>query len=147
VGWLSELFHRAKQCGVVIGDGKFAFPVVATNHHQDFLTALTGGRAQASAHHYCAALLVPQPNNPYSKHAVAVQVRGLLIGHLPDDCSADFLTGLRHAGYHRAACEAIIVGRWDRGDNDQGSFGVRLNARMPFQFLSADQWQQLHNRA
>jgi hypothetical protein len=147
MGWLSGLFHRAKQCGAVIGDGKFAFHVVGTSHHQDILTALTGGRAQASAHHYCAALLVPQLNNPHSKDAVAVRLRGQLIGHLPDNCSTEFLTALRRAGYHQAACEALIAVGWDLGHNDQGSFGVRLNARMPFQFLSADQWQQLHNRA
>ena len=147
MGWLGSLFGLRKNRGAVIGDGHFGFHVVGTSHHQETLAAIAGGSSRESAHHYCAALVVPQPDNPYSKHAVAVHVGGRLIGHLADDCSVDFLTALRHAGFDEAACEAMIVGGWDRGDGDQGSFGVRLNARIPFRFESADQWQQGHTSA
>lgn len=145
--WLSRLFrHRDEGCGAVVGDGAFAFPVVGESRHQPVLEELAGGRTRDGARHFCAALIVPQPNNPYDPHAVAVYLRDQEVGYLARDVAPDFLRTLRLCGYGRAACEAVIVGGWDRGPTNRGYFGVRLNACLPFRLQSADEWKRQRQR-
>ena len=133
--------------GVVIGDGAFAFPVVGESHHQIVLEHLVGGRTSEGAHHRCAALIEPQPDNPYDPGAVAVKIRGEEVGFLARDVAPLFRRALSSGGYGRAACEAIILGGWDRGPSDRGSFGVRLNARLPFRLQSTAEWERSHSRS
>ncbi len=99
-----------------------------------------GGRTRQSVHHYCAALLSPQPRNPYDHHAVAVTIYGLEVGHLDRELARDFGKALNDARFADAACEALIVGGWDRGGHDKGYFGVRLNAYTPFSLYPAREW-------
>jgi hypothetical protein len=131
---------------VIIGDGKFGFPVVGEEHHQDILEALAGGRRENSAHVAVPALLLPQPDNPYDPDAVAVFMRGHEVGHLARNVAPEFLRALHAGGYDRAACEAMIVGGWDRGAADHGNFGVRLNACRPFRLESAAAWARRKDR-
>jgi Bacterial PH domain/HIRAN domain len=131
---------------VIIGDGKFGFPVVGEEHHQDILEALAGGRRESSAHVAVPALLLPQPDNPYDPDAVAVFMRGHEVGHLARNVAPEFLRALQAGGYGRAACEAMIVGGWDRGATDHGNFGVRLNACRPFRLESAAAWAKRNGR-
>jgi Bacterial PH domain len=131
---------------VIIGDGKFGFPVVAEEHHQDILEALAGGRRESSASVAVPALLLPQPNNPYDPDAVAVFMRGHEVGYPARNVAPEFLRALQIGGYDRAACEAMIVGGWDRGGADHGYFGVRLNACRPFRLESAAAWARRKGR-
>jgi hypothetical protein len=135
---------RKSNIAVVIGDGAFAFPVVGESHHQIVLEHLVGGRTSEGAHQRVAALIEPQPDNPYDPGAVAVKIRGEEIGFLARDVAPLFRQALMAGGYDRAACEAVVVGGWERSPKDRGSFGVRLNARLPFKFQSADEWQRGH---
>ena len=127
-------------CGALIGDGAFAFPVVGESHHQAVLADIAGGRSQDSVKKFCAALLVPEPDNPYDPQAVAVYIGRAPVGFLSRAVTSEFLEALERSGYSRAACEAVIVGGWDRGPRDRGDFGVRLNTRRPFQLQSAEEW-------
>ena len=129
---------------VVIGDGAFAFPVVGESHHQIVLEHLVGGRTSESAHQRCAALIEPQPDNPYDPGAVAVKIRGEEVGFLERNVAPLFRQALSSGSYGRAACEAVIVGGWERGPKDRGNFGVRLNARLPFKLQSVDEWERRH---
>jgi hypothetical protein len=141
--WLGSLFHdHGNGCAAVIGDGRFGFVVVGTSHFQGILESIAGGRRTDGTHYPCAALILPPSDNPHSKHGVAVQIHGQIVGYLADDAAVDFVDALKRTGYERAACEAVIVGGWDRGPNDRGTFGVRLNAYLPFKFESADQWER-----
>jgi hypothetical protein len=124
----------------IIGDGKFGFPVVGESHHEAVLEQLAGGRTEEGVHVSCAALLLPQPDNPYDPDAVAVFIRGEEVGFLARNVAPEFLQALRAGGYDRAASEAIIVGGWDRGRGDRGNFGVRLNACRPFRLEAAENW-------
>jgi hypothetical protein len=122
---------KSEKVAIVIGDEKFEFPVVGESHHQTLLEDICGGRTEDGANHKCAALLVPEPKNPYDKNAVAVTVDGKTVGYLARDVAPDFLTALASGSYESAACGAIIVGGWSR-DGDEGHFGIRLNAALPF---------------
>lgn len=127
--------------GVLAGDGAFEFHVVGTSHHQAAIQGMCGGRTPEGVHHYCAALLAPQPNNPYDRHAVVVTIYGIEVGFLDREEAREFGGVLRSSGFADAACEALIVGGWDRGGHDWGYYGVRLNAILPFSLYSADEWR------
>lgn len=147
-----ELFRRIfgsrpQGRGVVVGDDEFEFHVVGTSYHQAALEDICGGRTREGVHRYCAVLLSPQPSSRYGRHAVAVTIYGVEVGHLDREHAPDFLRALHGEGYADAACEGLIVGGWDRGGYDKGLFGVRLNAQLPFSLYSAQEWKRRHGRA
>jgi hypothetical protein len=123
----------------VVGDGQFAFPIVGESHYQSDLEALAGGRSEEGAHQLCAALLEPEPDNPYDKNAVRVKVRSRTVGYLSQDVAPDFVAALQANGFASAACEAVIVGGWHRPGQANGHFGLRLNASMPFDLVEPDE--------
>lgn len=135
----------ADRIAVLLGDGKFLFPVVGESRHQSAIGQIAGARTREGARHYCVAL-EPRPDDPYDPSAVAVYIRGEEVGHLARDVVLEFQQALHRAGFVKAACEAEIVGGWDRGAEDRGLFGVRLNACRPFRFQSALEWQRDHSR-
>jgi hypothetical protein len=123
---------------VVQGDGQCGMRVAGTSHHQRELEALTGGRSENSAHHKCAVLLLPEPNNSYDPNSVAVYIvahgEKTGIGYLQHDIAPLFNKCLLHDGFSAGSCNALIVGGWHRQDgNEDGKFGVRLDACLPFQ--------------
>lgn len=130
----------SRQLGAVVGDGQFRFPIVGESHYQAALAEFAGGYDKSGRRNVAAAaMLVPEADNPYDLNAVAVQIEGQTVGYLARDVAPVFRAALADAGFGRATCEAAIVGGWDRGEGDVGSFGVRLNARMPFSFQAAAQ--------
>lgn len=120
-----------KKVAIVIGDDEFEFPVVGESHYQNVLQKECGGKTEDGANHKCAALLVPEPKNPHDKNAVRVTISGKTVGYLSRDIAPDFLDALTSGGYGSAACGALIVGGWSR-EGDEGHFGIRLNATLPF---------------
>lgn len=132
--------HDRDRCGVLVGDGAFAFPIVGESHYQRELETICGGKSKDGAHALHAALLLPEPHNPYDKHAVCVKLRDMTVGYLSRDVASDFLAALIGAGYNQVASEAIIAGGWHRPGQEDGYFGVRLNATMPFRFVSASEY-------
>jgi HIRAN domain len=123
---------------VVQGDGQFGMRVAGTSHHQLELETLAGGRSEQSAHHKCAVLLLPEPDNPYDPNAVAVYIvassQKTAIGYLHHDTAPLFNKCLLCHGFSAGACNALIVGGWHREDgSEDGNFGVRLDAYLPFQ--------------
>jgi hypothetical protein len=117
---------------IVSGDGEFLFEVVGESHYQSDLERIVGGRTKESAHHKCVAILTPEPDNPYDPQAVCVSVDGCKVAHLSRDWAAKFKDVLASSGYAQATCNAMIVGGWDRGENDRGSFGIKLDIALPF---------------
>jgi hypothetical protein len=117
----------------VIGDGDFEMNVVGESHHQDEIEKLAGGRTKTSAHVECVATLIPEPDNPHDPNAVLVEVNGAIVGYLSRDIAPLFNAALARTGCGSATCAAVIVGGWSRGKSDRGSFGVKLNAFLPFE--------------
>jgi len=97
-------------------------------------------RRRDGTHHYCGALLASPSTSRHERHAVAVMAYGIEVGLLDPENASDFLRALRKGRYTDAACEALIVGGWDRGGHDRGTFGVRLNAQMPLKLFPAKEW-------
>jgi len=119
---------------VMSGDGSYRFEVVGESHYQADLERIVGGRTEDSASFQCVGTLTPEPNNPYDPQAVCVSVDGCTVAHLSRDWAPKFNAALSSSGYTRASCNALIVGGWDRGDDDRGHFGIKLDIALPFKF-------------
>ena len=84
-----------------------------------------------------AALLLPETDDPYEKHAVRVIIRKVSVGYLDREAAKDFVAALARDDLDRAACRAAVCGGWHRRPHDRdddGLFGVRLDVVMPFRF-------------
>jgi hypothetical protein len=110
--------------------GRRDLPVVGTSHHQDVLARIGGDALRRREHVAFTALLVPEPENAYDPHAIAVIAEGHgKVGYfgrrdaLRYKALADALVQRRAAG----ACEAYLTGGW----NDEASIGVRLEIEGP----------------
>ena len=114
------------------------FWLSVNSSHQTALEYIAGGRTWESARHPCFALLIPERDNPYDPQAVYVSVDGYKVGHLTRDWAPKFKAALAASGYAQAACNALIVGGWDRGSGrkKRGYFGIKLDIALPFDFQS-----------
>lgn len=120
--------------GMLNGDGEYLYRIVGTSRSQEILSEIVGGKTEECAHFACHAILLPEPKNPHDRYAIAVSVNGILVGYVSSHDNIDILNALATANLQAGQCPAKIVGGWLREDGDEGSFGVRLDARMPFVF-------------
>jgi hypothetical protein len=116
------------------GNGQYGFAVVGESSHQDELEELAGGRTEESAEYYCDAELIPEPDNAFDDNAVFVSVSGEKVGYLPRKTAARYNEARIAHGIDLAICAAVIVGGWDRGEDDYGHFGIKLDVVQPFHF-------------
>ena len=122
---------------LIRGDGSYRCIVVGESFHQDDLERIAGGRTERGANFDCAGVLCAEPDNPYDRNAVCLYINGCKVGHLPRDIAPEFRAALAASGYAMAACRARIVGGWYRAPDDSGSFGVKLDAIIPFELEPA----------
>jgi hypothetical protein len=85
------------------------------------------GALRDSARCEVRAMLVPEPANPHDATAVRVEVDDRQVGYLSRADAAKYRSLV---GLGRAPVAALIVGGWNRGLGDRGSYGVRLAFRM-----------------
>ncbi len=98
--------------------------IVGESHYQDALEELAGGRTEDGVELEVEVSMVPESDNKYDPNAVGVEIDGELVGYLSRASAKKY-----RAAFGAAATEewpARIVGGWDRGEGDRGSFGVRL---------------------
>ena len=116
---------------IVSGDGTYRFEVVGESHYQANLEHIAGGRTPEGAKFQCVAILIPEPNNPHDSNAVYVSVAGRKVAYLSREWAVRFNKVLSDGGYEIAECRAVIVGGWDRGREDRGHFGIKLDIALP----------------
>jgi hypothetical protein len=112
-----------------VGNGTFGTEIVGESHYQRVLEMICGGRTEDGAQHLTTAVLVHEDGNPYDDKAVRVEILSQKVGYLNKTTARRHRKKLQQAGYSgmSATCSAVIVGGWDRGVNDRGYFGVRLD--------------------
>jgi hypothetical protein len=136
MGIITRLFGRSDSIIELLGNSGFDFEVVGESHYQSDLERIAGGRSDESAEVFCNAYLVPEPYNPHDKNAVAIKIYDSIVGYLSRDDAEVFIYELKSAGYPsstRVRVKAVIVGGWLR-QNSQGSFGVKLDVKIPLIF-------------
>ena len=87
------------------------------------------------------AQLVLENDNPHDSMAVRVDIQGQTVGYLSREHARQYRRQLERAGYPStdAYCNARIRGGWDRGEGDQGQYGVFLD-------LPIDDWVDDHGQ-
>lgn len=110
----------------------FTFDVVGENQWQDNLSAICGGKCEDGHKREVAAQLVFE-SNPTDPNAVGVMIDARPVGWIPADKGAEVRSALMALNPDRRAvtCKAKVVGGWDRGDGDEGHFGVKLSLSWP----------------
>lgn len=120
---IRDLGHNPSKYHQIEGDGDFDFEISGESFYQDTLNRICGGKTPEGHERYCVAYLVPEPDNPYDKNAVAVYIENLKVGHIPKTIARRMSEAL--AGRY-ATIDAVIVGGWSRA-RDEGHYGVKLN--------------------
>src|SRR4030095_3996548 len=110
------------------GSGAFALPVVGESHYQETLEAICGPRSDEGEDRRLEAQLVLENDNPHDSMAVRVDIQGQTVGYLSREHARQYRRQRERAGY--ASCNARIRGGWDRGEGDQGHYGVFLDLSM-----------------
>ncbi len=102
--------------------------MVGESHYQEALARVVGGHQRNGVQYPCVAVLEPEPNNPYDSEAVVVKVGGATVGYLSrgDARAHRALVDKTITTSGAASVHARIVGGWDRGAHDVGSFGCEL---------------------
>jgi hypothetical protein len=118
------------------GNGEYRFEVVGESHYQAALERIVGGRTEEGANHPCVAIIKPEPDNQYDPQAVWVRVNDLKVACLSRNWAPKLNAARALSGYTQATCNAVIGGGWDRGGNDRGHFGIKLDIALPFHLES-----------
>lgn len=111
------------------GPGLFSLQAVGESNYQGALERICGGRSYDGADLLVDATLVQEDTNPYDPQAVRVDIDGETVAYLSRVHAGIYRRQMVHAGHagRVAICAARIRGGWDRGEDDRGSFGVRLD--------------------
>lgn len=111
------------------GPGKFALDVVGESNYQTALDDICGGLSEDGHSLLVDAYLVHEDDNQYDPKAVVVLIDSQTVGYLSREQAREFRKVVAETGRPgvAATCKAKIVGGWDRGDGDQGSYGVKLD--------------------
>ena len=111
------------------GPGLFSLQAVGESNYQEALEQICGGRSYDGADLLVDATLVHEDTNPYDPEAVRVDIAGETVGYLSRAHAGVYRRQMVQAGHagRVAVCAARIRGGWDRGEDDCGNFGVRLD--------------------
>lgn len=115
-------------------NGSYDQEVVGESHYQAALAKICGGHTEAGHRLEVVAELVYEDTNPYDDHAVAVRVRGEIVGYLPRAVAREVRSRALEVGAPAGfpiLCNARIKGGWLRKDGGpgRGAFGIWLDFR------------------
>lgn len=111
------------------GPGTYSLDVVGESNYQVALDKICGGKTEEGHNKIVQATLIHENENPYDDKAIRVDICGMTVGYLNRKNAREYRLKIKQAGYAgiTATCSAIIVGGWDRGGDDKGHFGVKLD--------------------
>lgn len=112
----------------------FTFDLVGEADYQDRLDRICGGKREDGHNKEITAQLVFISDNEHDQNAIGVMIEGELVGFIPKGetlrLRADLVRWI-NPSQRPILCSAKIVGGWDRGDGDQGHYGVKLSLSKP----------------
>ena len=118
-------------------DDEYSFEVVGESHRQDVFDEICGGKCDEGYELEVIAQLMLIEDNPYDANAGGVFLNGRLAAYVPRDFAPKIRADILRLklGDQPIACNAIIVGGWDRGDGDEGHFGLKLSLADPLRIV------------
>lgn len=108
--------------------GQEDLEVVGEAHYQDELWSLCGGSPGDCIRHDIVAVLIPEPENPHDVNAISVRIDGKVVGYLPRQIAALYVSGLRKLMSESGSyicLQGVIVGGGYYNDGP-GRLGVWL---------------------
>jgi hypothetical protein len=128
--------------------------LVGTAPYQEALQVIAGDTPESAPELEKWAHLIPEPDNPWDRNAVAVYIDARKIGYLPRESSAAYaalLTQLWATSHARAVCRAVVSGGSYKVTTQAGSvtevddeqFGVKLALAAPQHFDVTRELKQL----
>ena len=108
----------------------FRVDVAGESFYETSFVELCGQRTLEGVRVPVTARLQLQDDNPHDRAAVAVTIGGRPVGHLSRHDARSFRRSVRYgklSTFEVFECAALIVGGWDRGEDDMGNFGVKLD--------------------
>ena len=144
----------ADQVRDVLAPGGDILEIVGTAPYQEALEAIAGDKPESAPELEKWAHLIPEPDNPWDRNAVAVYIDARKIGYLPRESSpayAALLTQLWATSRARAVCRAVVIGGSYKVTTQAGSvaevdeeqFGVKLALAAPQHFDVTRELRQL----
>jgi hypothetical protein len=138
----------------VLAPGGDIAELVGTAPYQDTLRVIAGDTPESAPELEKWAHLIPEPDNPWDRNAVAVYIDAHKIGYLPRESSAAYaalLTQLWANARARVVCRAVVTGGSFRVTTQAGSvaevddeqFGVKLALAAPQHFDVTRELQRL----
>lgn len=111
------------------GPQTYQVDMVGESFYQDNIESICGGRQPDGVNQLVQAVLIPEDDNPYDKKAVKICINGKQVGHLSKEDARKYRKYLKKYNLEgrMCSCNAKIIGGWDRGKSDRGSFGVNLD--------------------
>lgn len=134
--WFTRKYGRGSKydtaVGSIEGPGRFDFDIVGESNYQPALKRIAGPKTEDSKRHPCVATLVLEDENPHDSMAVRVDIDGETVGYMDRRMARQYRKELTRQGIkgHRLRAQALIVGGWKRGGDDQGHYGVKLDLPM-----------------
>lgn len=114
----------------IAGPSTFQVGVVGESFYEASFAELCGQRTLEGVRVPATAMLQLQDDNPHDRQAVAVFIGGHPVGHLSRAHARAFRRSVRYgklSEFETFECIALIVGGWDRGEDDFGNYGVKLD--------------------
>lgn len=133
----SEIVKQASEdatAPVRIAKGRgFTDQVAGESHYQDRLEDICGGKCEDGYNDEVTAQLVFISDNKHDPHAIGVMIHGQPVGFVPRSEAEQLRAEICRINPEQrpVICSAKIVGGWDRGDGDEGHFGVKLSLSKP----------------
>jgi hypothetical protein len=111
------------------GDGGFALSVVGESHYRHNFDRICGKTADGANNVIVTAVSICERDNRHDPDSVRVDVDGLPVGDLSRAMAKKYRKRLadHQLDERRRSCRAMIRGGWDRGGDDRGEYGIRLD--------------------
>jgi len=121
----TQWFKHAERFGDVRVD------VVGESHYQPAIRAACNWKPGTDTLFQCMAELVPEPTNPYDRHAIKVTINGACVGHLSREDAVTLGPAIRAAIKRQGsgACRAVIAGHAS-GETDNLGVFLHLDAEV-----------------
>lgn len=115
----------------ITGPGNFEFEAVGESSYQAALALIAGPRDTQSKCIEVDAVLMPEPENPYDKNAVAVVVQSRIVAYLSKKDTSSYRRWMKLRGHDPQDCviaKALIVGGWkNEKSGSEGTYGIKLD--------------------
>jgi hypothetical protein len=126
---VAEALAADDEMAVLPDAPRYNVKVVGASMYQQDLERLAGGRSEGGVSVEVLATVVPEPSNPHDRLAMRVDVSGRTVGYLSREDARSYRKRLKAEGLkvEPMGFPGLIVGGWDRGKDDRGHFGLRLD--------------------